>query len=158
LSHHLASPSVAIRTDKIIAEREYKRRYTTKDIERDLQPIRRAWRIYRESHDKMAVYGFLKAVYALVVAWKAVKRCEARTGRLLEMQEAPGYMVAEPFSLVIHSASGHIDARSRSKWARTLRFAARDKVPPRKLARFTQRRGGINSCAASLGKASRRLF
>jgi len=98
----------------------------------------------------MAVYGFLKAVYALVVAWKAAKRSKAMARRLLEMQEEPSYMVAEPFSLVIYSANRHIDARSRSKWARALRFAAREKVSPRKLARFIQRRGGINVCARLL--------
>jgi len=103
----------------------------------------------------MAAYGFLKAVYALVVEWKAAKRSKAMARRLLEMQEEPSYMVAEPFSLVILSASNHLDHRSRSKWARTLRFAAREKVPPRKLTQFIRRKGGLNMCAALLSSANR---
>jgi len=155
-SFHLASPNFARTAAQIIAQREHKRRFTTKDIERDLEPVRRSWRTYRESHDKLAVYRFLHAVYTLVVAWKAAKRSQAIARRLLNMQEAPTYMVAEPFSMVILSASKHLDHRSRSKRARTLRFAAREKVPPRKLVRFLQKRGGLNRCAASLGQASRR--
>jgi len=149
-SLHLPSPQIAKRMGQIIAQRERRRKYSTKDIERDLEPVRRAWKRYRKSYGKMAVYGFLRGVYTLVLEWKAVKRCKAGTGRLLEMQEAPTYLVPEPFSLVIYSANRHIDPRSRSKWARTLRFAAREKVPARKLGRFIRRRGGINACARLL--------
>jgi len=125
-SLHLPSPQIAKRMGQIIAQRNHRRKYTTKDIERDLEPVRRAWRRYRKSYDKMAVHDFLQAVYTLVLEWRHIKRSRARTGRLLQMQQAPSYMVAEPFSLVILSASKHLDHRSRSKWARTLRFAARE--------------------------------
>jgi len=150
LSHHLASCSVARRTCEIIAKTGHRRKYTTKDIERDLEPVRRAWKRYRKSHDKAAVYGFLREVYTLVLEWMHIKRSKARTGRLLQMQEVRSYMVAEPFSLVIYSANRHIDPRSRSKWARSLRLAHRNSVTPRKLGTFMRRCGGINACAGLL--------
>jgi hypothetical protein len=149
-SLHLPSPQIAKRMGQIIAQRNHRRKYTTKDIERDLEPVRRAWRRYRKSYDKMAVHGFLQAVYTLVLEWKHIKRSRAMAGRLLQIQEAPSYMVAEPFSLVIHAANRHIDPRSRSKWSRSLRFAAREKVRARKLGRFIRRRGGVNACARLL--------
>jgi hypothetical protein len=69
-SFHLRSSQIARRMEEIIARREHRRKYTIKDIERDLQPVRHAWNRYRKSHDKAAVYGFLREVYTLVLEWR----------------------------------------------------------------------------------------
>jgi hypothetical protein len=131
----------------------------SEEIERDLQPVRRAFRRYRRAKDRWAVYRYLKRVYSLVCAWKVDKRSEARARHLLEMQCRPGMMSTEPFSVVIFaSADGRVDPRHRSKWSRALQFAGRKMVPPGRLVRFLRKRGGLNRCAASLGKASRRSW
>jgi len=132
---------------------------SSEEIESDLRPVRRAFRRYRGAKDRMAVYRYLKKVYRVVCAWKIEKRSGTRACRLLEMQKDAGGMSAEPFGVVIFaSADGRVDPRHRSKWSRALQFAGRKRVPPGRLVRFLRRRGGLNRCAASLGKASRRSW
>jgi len=127
--------------------------YGTEEIERDLRPVRRAFRRYRKAKDRWAVYRYLKRVYSLVCAWKAENQSETRAYRLLEMQKGAGGMSAEPFGVVIFaSADGRVDPRHRSKWSRALQFAGRKRVPPGRLVRFLRRRGGLNACAKALRK------
>jgi hypothetical protein len=56
----------------------------------------------------------------------------------------------DPFAIVIFCTSDPqvVDARTRSKWSRALRFAARCKPHAQELAAFIKSRGGINECAA----------
>jgi hypothetical protein len=132
-------------------------RYSSEQLNRDLEPAYRAWRRYCRATDRTAVYRFLREVYSLVLMWKLAKRSETRARRLLRTQTvAPKGMVAEPFASVIFaSAGGRLDHRAQSKWSRALRLAARNKVPPRKLTRFIRRRGGLSRCAILLGKCRR---
>jgi hypothetical protein len=52
-----------------------------------------------------------------------------------------------PFAAVILCTSDP-DDRTRSKWARVLRYAAEFKALDEPLADFIRRKGGINKCAA----------
>ena len=60
----------------------------------------------------------------------------------------------EPFGVVIFSRSdpSKVDTRTRSKWARALRYAEQFKPKADGLARFIKRQGGINECAARFSK------
>jgi hypothetical protein len=66
----------------------------------------------------------------------------------------PVERVPEPFSAIILCTAepAKVDYRTRSKWSRALRYAA--KLRPRKLslAEFMKSRGGINECAARFAR------
>ena len=56
----------------------------------------------------------------------------------------------EPFAVVIFCTSDFrkLDAKTRSKWSRALRYAERFKPDNQGLAQFIKSKGGINECAA----------
>jgi hypothetical protein len=134
------------------------RRYSDREIERDLRRVRKAWKSYGNARDRLAIYRYLKQVYLVVIGWRAVKRSQARARHILRMDKAsPRYMVAEPFNVVIFATADHdLDHRARSKWSRCLQFAARNEVPADKLIGFVRRHGGLSKCALFLGKGARR--
>jgi hypothetical protein len=56
----------------------------------------------------------------------------------------------EPFPVVILVSSDprKVDAKTRSKWSRLLRYADQFKPDTERLADFVKSQGGINECAA----------
>jgi hypothetical protein len=132
------------------------KRYGIEDLNRDLKLLRRAWKRRQEAHDRFSVYRYLKAIYKLVWAWKAERHSDSRARRLLEVQKHSEFISPEPFGAVIFASSGgRVDPRHRSRWSRALRYAGRNRVPPRKLVWFLRQRGGVNACARLL-KSRRR--
>ena len=64
-----------------------------------------------------------------------------------------GAIKSEPETLLpslffIHPDPQVVDARTRSKWSRALRFVARCKPHAQELGAFIKSQGGINECAA----------
>jgi hypothetical protein len=57
--------------------------------------------------------------------------------------------IDEPFAAVIVCTADRqkVDKRTRSKWSRALRYAAKYKTSAEPLATFILRKGGINQCA-----------
>jgi hypothetical protein len=106
-----------------------------------------AWEDFQECRRRDAVYGFLKAVFALVVDCKGrrrtkrlLRRAYQFAGRTLEN--------ADPFATVIRCTSERsVDNKTISKWARALRYAAHCKVPQKRLKTFMKKMGRINGCA-----------
>ena len=45
-----------------------------KSVKLDLQVVEQAWRRYQATHDRDAVYGYLSAVYRVVMKWKREQR------------------------------------------------------------------------------------
>ena len=62
-------------------------------------------------------------------------------------------MKPEPFGIVIFCTSDPkiVDAKTRSKWSRVLRYAARAKPEGQRLTDFVKSNGGINECARKFG-------
>jgi hypothetical protein len=63
----------------------------------------------------------------------------------------------DPFAAIIRCTAdpAKADKRTRSKWSRVLRYAARYKSVSDTFDRFIRRKGGINACAgrfSSLGR------
>ena len=54
-----------------------------------------------------------------------------------------------PFSIVIFCSADPkvVDAKTRSKWSRVLRFARKRKPATERLTEFIKSYGGINACA-----------
>ena len=80
------------------------------------------------SGNRMAVQTFLGAIFNQVYRWESEDRLEEELYRLLDSLKAPVPLkIGEAFAVVIYCTAPHVDQKSRSKWARALRFAAANK-------------------------------
>ena len=124
---------------------------TVKEAPRqDLARVRLAWEECQASRERNAIYGYLSAVFDLVMWWAAEGRAISRARWALQLQHLDLPITDEPFAAVIRCTSdpGKVDKRTRSKWSRMLRYAAEYKTNAEPLAAFVPRKGGINKCAA----------
>jgi hypothetical protein len=64
--------------------------------------------------------------------------------------------IGEAFAVVIYCTAPHVDQKSRSKWARALRYAATNKPDDESIKKFIKRKGGINACASRYAEYVRR--
>jgi hypothetical protein len=126
------------------------------DIDIELAEVTSAWRIYRTTNGRDAVYTFLSRVFAVVTRWQhlncAVKNSRAALRRQLDAPQ----MKPEPFGIVIYCTSDPevADAKTRSKWSRALRFARKAKPANQRLTDFIKSKGGLNQCAARFARGS----
>jgi hypothetical protein len=122
--------------------------YTTQALRQDLLRVRHAWEESQSSRDRNAIYGYLTAVFDLVMWWAAEDRAISRARWALQLQRLD-LPTDEPFAALIMCTAepGKVDKRTRSKWSRVLRYAAEYKTNAEPLAAFIQRKGGINACA-----------
>src|SRR6185295_8322582 len=122
--------------------------YCKEALWQDLTRVRIAWDECQSSRDRNAIYGYLTAVFDLVMWWAAEGQAVSRARRALRLcrLDLPN---DEPFAAIILCTSdpGKVDKRTRSKWSRVLRYAAEYKTNAEPLAAFVLRKGGINKCA-----------
>src|SRR5437867_1040237 len=127
--------------------------YTTQALRQDLTRVRTAWDGCQASRDRNAIYGYLSAVFDLVIWWTAEDRAidRARWALRLCRLDLPN---DEPFAAVILCTADRkkVDKRTRSKWSRVLRYSAEYKSHSESLAAFVRRKGGINKCAARFAR------
>jgi hypothetical protein len=133
--------------------------YPNDALRNDLLRVHEAWRESRQRHDRFSVYKYLTAVFDLATVWQKENRAIDRAKRALWLKRRAGGDKIEPFAAIINCISSRkiVDAKARSKWARTLIliFAAEYKSPAEPLERFLRRHGGINLCAAELSRLGR---
>jgi hypothetical protein len=132
--------------------------YTTQALKQDLLRVRNAWEGSESSRDRNAIYGYLSAVFDLVMWWAAEGRAISRARWALQLQNIWPSDHDEPFAAIILVTSdpAKVDRRTRSKWSRVLRYAAEYKSNSESLAAFVRRKGGINKCAARFSCCVRR--
>jgi hypothetical protein len=128
--------------------------YTTQALRQDLLRVRNAWEQCQASRDRNAIYGYLSAVFDLVMWWAAEGRAVGRARWALRLQGAEAPTTDEPSAMVIFCTADRqkVDKRTRSKWSRVLRYAAEYKTNAEPLAAFIHRKGGINKCAARFSR------
>ncbi len=133
--------------------------YTTQALREDLLRVRHAWVESQSSRDRNAIYGYLTAVFDLVMWWAAEDRAVSRASWALRLQGADLPTTDEPFAAVILCTADRqkVEKRTRSKWSRVMRYAAEYKSSSEPLAAFVQRKGGINACAARFARCLGRL-
>jgi hypothetical protein len=110
------------------------------------------------SDNRMAVQTFLGAIFDQVSQWEVEDRLEEELYRLLDSLKAPVPLkIGEAFSVVIYCTAPQVDQKSRSKWARALRYAAANKPDDEPIKKFIKREGGINACASRYAQYVRHL-
>ncbi len=120
-----------------------------RDLETELAEVRKAWRIYRSTNGRNAVYIYLSKVFQVVTRWRRLD-CALKNARTaLRLQPNRPQMKGEPFAIVIlcTADSDIAEPKTRSKWSRALRYAVRTKPAGQRLIDFIKSKGGINECA-----------
>ncbi len=120
-------------------------------VEYELITARVAWKEYQSTRKRGAVYDYLGGVYATVQRWKKERRAKGKSHQALKgTGRCSPIRNLEPFAAVIFCTSDphKVDAKTRSKWSRALRYAERFKPDTEGVAQFIKTRGGINECAA----------
>jgi hypothetical protein len=123
-------------------------------VEQELAEVRKAWPKYRSTNSRDAVYCYLEAVFVIVRRWQGLN-CSLKNSRAaLRLQTNGPQMKPEPFAIVIFCTSDPevADPKTRSKWSRVLRFAARTKPAGQRLADFIKSQGGLNECARNFAQ------
>src|SRR5689334_20118663 len=112
--------------------------YTTQALRQDLTRVRIAWDECQSSRDRNAIYGYLTAVFDLVMWWAAEDRAISRARWALQLQRLDSQTLNEPFAaIILATADRHrVDKRTRSKWSRMMRYAAEYKPTAEPLAAF----------------------
>jgi hypothetical protein len=123
--------------------------YSRDALRQDLSRVRLAWDHCQATRDRNAIYGYLSAVFDLVMWWAAEDRAISRARWALQLQHLDLPTTDEPFAAIILCTADRdkVDKRTRSKWSRVLRYAAEYKSTSEPLAAFVRCKGGINKCA-----------
>ena len=134
--------------------------YSTEALRWDLKRVRDTWRECRKNADRDSVYRYLAAVFQLVQWWTADRRANRRACKALRLNHIDEFSPdhVEPFAAVIRCTTNpeQVDAKTRSKWARALRYALAKKSHAQGLKWFMKGSGGINACASGLNRTSPR--
>ena len=123
--------------------------YSKEALRQDLTRVRNAWKDCQASRDRNAIYGYLNAVFDLVVWWAAEGRAVSRARRALQLQRLDLPNTDEPFAAIILCTADRqkVDKRTRWKWTHMMLYAAEYKTNAEPPAAFVRRKGGINKCA-----------
>jgi hypothetical protein len=80
--------------------------------------VRIAWEDCQTNRERNAIYGYLSAVFDLVVWWMAEDRAIGRARWALQLQHLDKPTTDEPFAAIIFCTSDRrkVDKRTRSKW------------------------------------------
>jgi hypothetical protein len=119
-----------------------------KSLRQRLGDVCNAWDDFQESRARDAVYGYLRAVFAIVKHYNGRRRTKRLMRRAYKFAGLPIDMNADPLAVVIRcTCDGKADNKTISKWSRALRYVARVKKPRHPLTTFMKNRGGVNACA-----------
>jgi hypothetical protein len=122
-------------------------------LRRWLEKVGRAWDEFQASRKRDAVYGYLKAVFAIVEHYKVRRRTNRLLQHAFESASLPFDTNADPFSAVIRcTSSDAADNKMVSKWSRALRCVRYCKPAKQSLKKFMTAAGGVNACADRYAK------
>jgi hypothetical protein len=124
---------------------------TLADVDRVvLADVKKQWLDFQSSRNRDAIYGYLNILFMQVDWWaqNPLERDEAL--RAVKRQNPKLPLPKDLFAAVIACTADpkKVDDKTRSKWSRVLRYAAKYKPEKELLRDFLQRKGGINKCAS----------
>jgi hypothetical protein len=152
LSRTIPVPRVLSRPIRKMSDKEPKAR-----LSRWLEKAQVAWDDFQASRARDAVYGYLGAVFEIVMHYRVRRRTNKLLRHAFKFANLPFAKNADPFTAVICcTCDGQADNKTISKWARALRYVAHCKKPRTRLKTFMKYPGGVNACAAGYSKLRRR--
>ena len=92
----------------------------------------------------------------MVTRWQRLDCALKKSRAALRLRPNPPQMKPEPFAIVIFCTSDPqtVDAKTRSKWSRVLRYLRKTKPSEVRLIDFVKSNGGLNECARKFGEIS----
>lgn len=135
--------------------------FTTEALKANLERLRDEWENYQTTRDRDGVFLYLSSLFELVTWWSHERKDKEYAQRALRLQRPPVPKITDPFEAIIFCTADakKADFKTRSKWARLLRYAKVFKAPDESLSDFVRRRGGINRCvrrySRQLGRQNR---
>ena len=127
-------------------------------IRRRLEKMRVRGMTFRQVVTRDAVYGYLEAVFAIVIHYKVRRRTKKLLRHAFKFAGLPIDKNADPFTAVIRCTSDDdVDSKTISKWARALRYFARCKAPGTRVKTSMKRVGAVNACADGYAKQCARM-
>ena len=129
--------------------------FSTDALKANLSRLEDEFETYQATRDRDGIYGYLAAVFELVMWWKHEHKAVEYARRALSIQRRQTVPnIAEPFAAVIFCTADpeRVDYRMRSKWSRVLRYAADYKDLDEPLRDFIKRKGGINKCGSRFAR------
>lgn len=106
------------------------------------------WHDFQKCRSRNAVYGYLEAVYGIVMHYKVRRKINRLLRHAFKFAGLPFDANADPFTAVIRcTCEKSLDGKMISKWARGLRYVAHCSVPRKRLKAFMKELGGVNACA-----------
>jgi hypothetical protein len=132
-------------------------KYSNEALEYDLDRVRSVWSSVQTMRQRGAIHCYLRAVFDLVALWHLEGRAESRALRAMGLSGIDLAKSADVYSAVLASTSSVAtnDRRTRSKWARVLRYAEDAKPDSEPLEVFIHRKKGINACASRAARRRR---
>jgi hypothetical protein len=127
-------------------------------LRRWLEKVQATWQDFQTNRARDAVYGYLEAVFAVVMHYKVRRLTKRLLRHAFECADLSFDKRADPFTALIRcSSGGAADNKMISKWARALRYAGHRKEPETPLKTFMKAAGGVNACAAGYASRKRRF-
>jgi hypothetical protein len=119
-------------------------------VKLDIAGVKDSWDQYQFNDSRYSIYSYLDAVFQTLTKWRKQKRAKRNARLALKLQFNRIKLKMDPFTVVLYCTSekARSCSKTRSKWARALRAAARFKGPNQSIRDFIRGRGGINNCAA----------
>jgi hypothetical protein len=127
-------------------------------VDDELTQAKIAWKNYQSTRKRDAIYDYLRAVFKIVRRWRKEHRAKTSSYQALRATGSTNKIrKVEPFAIVIFCTSDprKVDAKTRAKWSRVLRYAEQFKPDTQNLTQFVKSNGGINECCAVVRTRSR---
>jgi hypothetical protein len=127
-------------------------------VDDDLAEMCKGWKAFQSTRKRDAVFEYLTTVFQIVARWKEQHCAKAKSHQALRATRHLTVIRShEPFAAVIFCTSNPriVDAKTRSKWSRALRYAEGFKPDNQSLAQFIKGQGGINECADRFSKRAK---
>jgi hypothetical protein len=123
-----------------------------------LADVKKEWNESQSKRDRNAIYGYLHIVF-MQVDWWQQKPNEMREAVQTIKLETPNIELPDDMYAAVIACTANpkkVDDKTRSKWSRVLRYAAKYKPEKELLRDFLQRKGGIDKCASRYTRRLRR--
>jgi hypothetical protein len=99
--------------------------FTPEALRANLERLESEWETYQNTRDRDGIFLYLSPLFELVAWWSHERKAGEYAQRALRLQRPPVLKIADPFAAIIFCTADRkkVDFKTRSKWARLLRYA-----------------------------------
>ena len=109
------------------------------------------------SRQRDGVYLYFNALNNVIANWQQAGQVEVSLHECLGNLNRPVRLnYGEAYAILIYCSCPDVADKTRSKWARALRYADEHKQDDETIAAFMMRKGGINACTALYARQRRK--